>query len=134
MRLTSPTKMLTLFGSGAGMAWLLSASPAMAAETSSLFEAHPELLDFALGGMLVLSAIASTIGFARATTDIEVLHEPAFPAMEGPLQVLVLGLLTAAVIYWLTGVVGKFTVGAVLCNSGLLLIELWFATKHAIKE
>lgn len=48
MQLTTIAKMV-LFGVGAGMAWLLSASPAMAAETSSLFEAHPELLDFALG-------------------------------------------------------------------------------------
>jgi hypothetical protein len=83
MKLTTPTTMV-LFGAGAGMAFLLSASPAIATETTSLDEGYGVLLDFALGGMLFLSAIASVAALAKATRDIEVFQEPAFPAMIEP--------------------------------------------------
>jgi len=133
MRLTS-TKMLTLFGVGAGIAWLLSASLSMAAETTVL-EENRVLLDFALGGMLFLGMIASTVGLAKASTNIEVFNEPAFPAIMEPVRILVLGLLAAAVIHWVFGIGGQVTLNAVISSSVLLVIELLYAaTAHPSKE
>jgi hypothetical protein len=133
MKLAASTKML-LFGTGAGMAWLLSASPSMAAETTVLEESRV-LLDLALGGMVFMSMIASVAGLAIAVRSIERFQEPAFPAIMEPVRILVLGLLAAAAVHWIFGIGGQVTLTAVISSTLLLMIELLYAaTAHAKTE
>jgi len=123
--------MLTLFGSGAGMAWLLSASPVLAAETNSLFEAYPELLDQLLGGMLFLLGILSVVYLFRVAIDSS--HQNA-EAMVVPILLTLSALTTAALNHLLFGLWGEITTAAFVFNSLWLLVGIWYALKFALED
>lgn len=129
MKLTIPTKMLTLFGIGTGMAWLLSPSAGMAAETSSLFEANPELLDYLVGGMLFVLGILSIVFLFRAAMDISGI---SLGAMVVPIVLTLSALITAGMNYLILGLWGEVILAAVVFNGLWLLVELAYALEFAL--
>lgn len=135
--------MLYLFGAGVGAILLpnitLAAGRPMSfgqqattiAATAPMIEAHWELFDYLLGGVLCFVAILSSVVYAFAHNAIVLDRKPPLIEMAAPLASAFSGTLTAAIFYLFFGSLGDVATIGAITNGILFLAWLWQAFKFA---